>query len=54
MIEEVLSGKGTLIRLSHEEQETETTFNITNSQCMTNGMFLDEFKINFTSEARGQ
>ena len=53
MTDEVLCGKGTLIRLSHEEQENITTFIIINSQCM--GIFLDKFKVNFRrSEARGQ
>ncbi len=52
MTDEVLCGKGTPIRLSHEEQENITTFIINNSQCM--GLFLDEFKVNFNSEARGR
>jgi hypothetical protein len=50
MIEEVLCVKGTPFRLSHEEQENVTTFIINNSHCMT--MFFDEFKVNFTGEAR--
>ena len=48
MTEKVLCGKGTPIRLSHEEQENVITFIINNSQCMA--IFLDKFKVNFTGE----
>mgnify|MGYP000025790750 CR=1 FL=1 len=52
MTEEVLCGKGSPIRLSHEEQENLTTFIINNSECMTT--FLEEYKVTYSNDARGR